>query len=78
MSTEHINELAGRIEGLSWAVLRLTAALEVKGLIDGPQLSKAWRGSLASRSEDTQMRRDAREYLEKLAALLDDARSHRQ
>ena len=78
MQTAKFDELAGRIEGLSWAVLQLTAALEMQSLIDGPRLSERWRGSLSPRNVDTPMRQEARTYLQTLATLLDEARSSRQ
>lgn len=76
-----MNDLAGRIEGLSWAVLQLTAALEVKQVIDGPHLSKMWRQSLSGgrhAGETTLMRKHAQDYLAKLADLLDQARASRK
>ncbi len=78
LNADNFNDLAGRIEGLSWAVLHLTAALEMKDLIDGPRLSKSWRGALNGGDERSHMRQAGRDYLAKLALLLDDARTARQ
>ncbi|TAG43997.1 MAG: hypothetical protein EAZ30_17675 [Betaproteobacteria bacterium] len=75
---DEMNDLAGRIEGLSWAVLHITAALEIKELIDGPHLSKMWRQALSKGNEQSLMRQSARDYLAKLADLLDEAREYRQ
>ena len=78
MTDEQLNNLAGRIDGISWAVLHLTAELEQVGIIDGPRLSAKWRGAVQPHSSDTEMRRASGEYLHKLAHLLDEARSQRQ
>jgi hypothetical protein len=78
MKDEKLEVLAGRIEALSRAVLQLTAALEVRGLIDGPHLSAMWQGAVKPRSSDTVTRQVAHSYLQELTALLDDARAHRQ
>lgn len=78
MNTQEFDELAGRIEGLSRAVLSLTVAMERQALIEGPRLSQAWRDSVSDRSADTPLRSTARKTLQELAAALDDARNHRQ
>ena len=78
LNAQHFNDLAGRIEGLSWAVLNLTAALEKKEIIDGPHLSTMWRQALNRGNEQSDMRQAAREYLATLAQLLGDARQSRQ
>lgn len=76
MTEQDFDELAGRIDGIGQAVLRLAAALERQGVINGPRLSANWREARqhgASAVEDS-----ARRTLHELAAVLDDARSHRR
>ncbi|WP_291517514.1 hypothetical protein [Acidovorax sp.] len=73
MDTADFDELAGRLEGVSRAVLHIAAALEIKGIIDGPQLSQAWRSALPLPGFDV-----AGRTLQELALALDDARSQRQ
>ncbi len=77
MDKELFDELAGRIDAVGLAMLRLAAALERQELIDGPRLSKTWRGALSPRIQDTAIRLAASQHLEKLAGVLDDARSFR-
>lgn len=71
-TTEH-DELAGRIEGLAQALLRLSAMLETRGLIDGPRLSRCWRQAVCSQSP----RRAALRTLQQLAGALDESRAVR-
>lgn len=78
MDTKDFDELAGRIEGIAKALLRLTAALEQRGVIDGHQLSIAWRDSVPAHTADTPLRAAARKTLQELALSLDDARRSRQ
>lgn len=78
MDDSDFDELAGRLEGISRAVLHLAAALEQGNVIDGPQLAQAWRTSIPDGNADTQLRATARRTLTELAAALDDARSFRQ
>lgn len=73
MNTADFDELAGRIEGLSRAVLHIAAALEMRGVIDGPQLSQAWRSALPLPGFEVASR-----TLQELAQALDGARSQRQ
>lgn len=73
MDTVDFEELAGRLEGVSRAVLHIAAALEIKGLIDGPQLSQAWRSALPLPGFEV-----AGRTLQELAVALDGARSQRQ
>ena len=73
MDTVDFNELSGRLEGVSRAVLHIAAALEIQGLIDGPQLSQSWRSALPLPSFEVACR-----TLLELALALDDARSQRQ
>jgi len=71
------DELAGRIDGIAQAVLRLTAALEIAGLIDGPQLSAAWRNVRPDPLQSDPLREASRRTLLALALELDDARQAR-
>ncbi|AFU47325.1 hypothetical protein C380_18155 [Acidovorax sp. KKS102] len=73
MDTVDFEELAGRLEGVSRAVLHIAAALEIKGLIDGPQLSQAWRSALPLPGFEV-----AGRTLQELALALDGARNRRQ
>lgn len=66
-------ELAGRLEGVSRAVLHIAAALETRGLIEGPALSDAWRSALPLPGFET-----ARRTLQELALALDGARMQRR
>lgn len=78
MDLKDFDELAGRIEGVSRAVLHLAAALEKSNFIDGPRLEQAWRGSLSDRNVDTPVRSTAHKTLQELALALADARRFRQ
>ncbi|MCO5356554.1 hypothetical protein [Acidovorax kalamii] len=73
MDTADFDELAGRVEGVSRAVLHIAAALEIAGLIDGPQLAQAWRSALPLPGFEVACR-----TLQELANALDGARSQRQ
>ena len=77
MHTAEFEELAGRIDALSHAVLHVAAELELMELIDGHRLSKAWRNKRMG-TDRTDLRTDAAHaVLEQLADLLDGARSNR-
>ncbi len=78
MNEKLFDELAGRIDGLGQALLRLTAALEMQGVIDGPLVSERWREAARGCPDDSTMHRSARKTLLQLAELLEDARSSRQ
>lgn len=78
MNTPDFDELAGRIEGIAQALLRLAAALEMQGLIDGSQLSGLWQKAVHPHSAGTPLRAAARKTLQDLAWALDDARRSRQ
>ncbi|CAN7556726.1 hypothetical protein LJR074_004011 [Acidovorax sp. LjRoot74] len=73
MESTDFDELAGRVEGVSRAVLHIAAALEIAGLIDGPQLAQAWRSALPLPGFEV-----AGRTLQELAHALDGARSQRQ
>lgn len=76
MNTDEFEELAPRIEGIARAVLQLAFALEKQGVIDGPRLSRAWRGDLRQAERPDLVR--ARKTLEELATALDALRSRHQ
>lgn len=78
MSTTEFDELAGRIDGIGQALLRLTAELEMQGVIDGSRVSAAWRTVADRRPEPTAVHRIAHKTLAQLAHMLDDARGARQ
>lgn len=78
MNKMNFELLSGRIEGLAEALLRVTAALEMQGVIDGPQMSEAWRAAVRPHTVDTEVRRIACTTLQELALALDAARHSRQ
>lgn len=76
MNTRDFDELAGRVEGVAQALLYLSAELEMKGFIDGPRLSRAWRK--AQPPNVLPVMETARVTLCELAQALDGARAQRQ
>lgn len=78
MDEKLFDELAGRIDGIGQALLRLTAALEMQGVIDGPLVSERWREAAQVHPDDSTVHRSANKTLLQLAALLEAARSSRQ
>lgn len=77
MADEAFDTLAGRIDGIGQALLRLTAELEMQGLIDGSRVSAAWLQVADRRPEETPVHRSAHNTLRQLAQMLDDARQVR-
>jgi len=75
MSELEFDELAGRIDAVGKALLQVTARLEMNGVIDGPQISQAWR--LAVRPGRTPAHTASHRILQELADALDDARRSR-
>lgn len=69
--------LAGRIDGIGQALLRLTAELEMVGVIDGSRVSAGWTEAADGRQLANEVHRSARATLLQLAATLDDARQAR-
>lgn len=69
------DELAGRIDGVAQAVLRLAAQLEMAQLMDGPRLCSAWRQvrPVHLAEVDAQLLA-SRHVLHQMADLLDEAR----
>lgn len=79
MDINQFDELAGRIDGIGQALLRLTAELEVQSLIDGSRVSAAWTQVAQQRLvEGKAVSQAAHVTLLQLAGLLDDARAARQ
>lgn len=76
MNEDDFDELAGRIEGIGRALLIVVSALEMLGIIDGPQTADAWRHELPA--IHTPQLQTAHKTLHELAQALDDARSYRQ
>lgn len=76
MDTNQFEELAGRIDGVAQALLRITAELEGARLIDGPRISGALR--LARRPGQACPKLQAsRRVLGQIALELDAARAAR-
>lgn len=76
MEHTEFDELAGRIEGVAQALLRLTAELEMARGIDGPRLSAGWRRAVTDKPA-AKARETARQTLLQLAGALDEARHWR-
>ena len=77
MTTNEFDELAGRIEGLSRAVLLLAKMMEAETDMDGLTLTRQWRESVRQ-DVDSGSLRTARKTLHELAQALDDERSRHQ
>lgn len=77
METNRFDELAGCIDGIGQALLRLTAELEMQGVIDGSRVSAAWVQVATQRPEPTAAHRSAHSTLRQLAQMLDEARGTR-
>lgn len=76
MSEMEFDELAGRIDAVAQAVLRLTARLEMAVVIDGPQISQSWRQAV--QPGRTPVHTASHRILQELADALDDARRSRR
>lgn len=77
MDTKAFDELAGRVDGVAQALLRITAELEVARLIDGPRLAQAWRGARPEQLAVEPQLQASRRVLQQLADQLDVARQNR-
>ena len=77
MQEERFNELAGRIDGIGHALLRVAAQLEMVQLIDGPSIAAAWREARPEHLATDAQLQASRHVLHQLADLLDDARQAR-
>lgn len=76
MEERTLDTLAGRVDGVARALLRLTAALEMAQVIDGPRLSQAWRESVLEQADPAMAA--SRQVLLEMADLLDEARAVRR
>lgn len=72
------DELAGRIEGISRALLHVVAMLEDARIIDGSLLSREWHRTKLHLHQGTLLSAAADRTLQELAQALDHARIHRQ
>lgn len=77
MDSRDFNELAGRIDAMGHALLRVVAELEVAQVIDGPRVSQAWRQVVAQQRPEDERQEVIQALLHRMADLLDDARQHR-
>lgn len=77
MEQAQFDELAGRIDGIGHALLRVVAQLEMSGVMDGPRMSAAWREARPEHLANDQELQASRHVLLQLAELLDDARQAR-
>ena len=78
MDKAQFDELAGRVDGVAHALLRLTAELEMQGLIDAPRVSHAWREARPEQLATDQVLQASRHVLHQMADQLDEARRARQ
>jgi hypothetical protein len=78
MESTGLDELAGRIDGVAQAVLRLTAQLEMDGFMLGPQLTQAWREARPENFALGVQLQASRKVLLQMAEQLDAARESRQ
>lgn len=74
MATEDFDELAGRINGMGQALLRLCAELEWQGVIDGPRVSATWRRGAGMYRSDQPAHHSTQAVLLEMAKLLDESR----
>lgn len=77
MKTNDFDELAGRIDGVAQALLRIVAELEIARLMDGPRLSAAWRQARPEHLALDQQLHASRHVLHQMADSLDAAREFR-
>ena len=77
MQTVEFNELAGRIEGVTRAVLLLAQMMERETDMDGLTLTRQWRESVLQQA-DVGIADTARRTLHSMAQQLDDARTRHQ
>ena len=77
MNTQDFDTLAGRIDGIGQALLRLCAELEMQGVIDGSRLSGAWTRAAQPHTGDTSVHHSSHKTLLELVHRLDEARSSR-
>lgn len=73
-----LDDLAGRMDGMAQALLRVVSELEMAQLIDGSHLSRTWRQARPRALATDPQRAASRRVLLQLADMLDDARQIRQ
>lgn len=78
MESADLDVLAGRIDGVAQAVLRLTAQLEMDGFMLGPRLAQAWREARPEHLARGVQLQASRKVLLQMAEQLDTARANRQ
>ena len=74
---DHMNDLAGRVEGLGRVILHLIAQLEDGGVIDGPRLADELRDSIVVNERSDVLMCSARRTVNNAANALDEARRWR-
>lgn len=77
MDATEFDELAGRIDGIGHALLRVVALLEAAQLMDGTRVSDAWRQARPAQLATDAQLRASHQVLNQLADLLDEARQVR-
>ena len=77
MESAGLDELAGRIDGVAQAVLRLAAQLEMDCVIAGPRLAQAWREARPEHLAMGIQLQASRKVLLQMAEQLDTARANR-
>lgn len=77
MESAGLDELAGRIDGVAQAVLRLAAQLEMDGFMLGPRLTLAWREARPEHLATSVQLQTSRKVLLQMADQLDGARQAR-
>lgn len=78
MESTGLDELAGRIDGVAQAVLRLAAQLEMGNVMPGPHLTQAWREARPEHLALGVQLQASRKVLLQMAEQLDTARASRQ
>lgn len=78
MESTGLDELAGRIDGVAQAVLRLAAQLEMDCVIPGPRLAQAWRQARPEHLAFGAQLQASRKVLQQMAEQLDAARATRK
>ena len=77
MESAGLDELAGRIDGVAQAVLRLSSMLEMESVIAGPRLTEAWRQARPEHLALNAQLQASRKVLLQMAEQLDSARANR-
>lgn len=78
MESTGLDELAGRIDGVAQALLRLAAQLEMDDFMPGPRLTQAWRDARPEHLALGVQLQASRKVLLQMAEQLDTARASRQ